>query len=396
MSGLSAIRTFRVYFRIAGDTARNPSRVILMKTQIFAGLLLIGSATAISAQQRETLLFDFNAYQPVPSPDGKLIAYVLTGRKNEVLGGFGRSHLRSDVRFCDRNGLPLQSPETEGFLGEWLSDSSDVVSYRDWKFRSVSLSGSRESDSMFRGRDQRTLMETRENAERVTYLPKLRKFVWLEYMDENTVLQTPDGPIAKFKLKDQPIRVNAVVVPSPDGRYLAIGEVDGGHSLWMYDMEKKTLANLGKVTIHPDRNWDYNKPGWNPWFADGKHLAFFSGASLYIASPDGKERHEVLKAEHGGLAIPSADGRLIAYATFSPQPVEGRPDLERWGGSLLWVVPSGGGTPTPVTSPSEDETYDLRWLTADSLIFDRISPGMFNGHARIWMVSVTSSMRAEH
>jgi Tol biopolymer transport system component len=331
-------------------------------------------------------MFDFNAYEPVPSPDGKLIAYVLTGRKVEALAGFGRSHLRSDVRFCDSSGQPLLTPDTEGFLGEWLPNSSNVVRYRDWKFGLVSLSGSRESDSMFRGRDQKALLEKRENAERVAYLSKLRTFVWLEYTDTGTVLQTPDGPIAEFK--DQYIRISAVAVPSPDGRYLAMGEVDAGHSLWMYDTVEKKLANLGKVTIHVDPGWDYNKPGWNPWFADGKHLAFFSGASLYVASPDGKNRRELLKEDHGGLAIPSPDGRLIAYATFSPRPVKGRKDLEFWGGSSLWIVPTGGGAPTQVTNPSEEETYDLRWLTQESLIFDRIGEGMFNGHARIWTVPI--------
>jgi hypothetical protein len=359
-----------------------------MKTQVVAFLLLIGSVAVTAAQRQETQLFDFNAYEPVPSPNGKLIAYVLTGRKVEALAGFGRSHLRSDVRFCDRNGRTLQSLNLEGFLGEWLPDSTDVVSYRDWKFGLVSLSGSRESDSMFRGRAAEALLETRENAERVAYLSKLRKFVWLEYMDKGTVLQTPDGPIAEFK--DRYIRISAVIVPSPDGRYLAMGEVDAGHSLWMYDTMEKTLANLGEVTIHPDPWWDYIKPGWNPWFADGKHLVFFSGSSLYVVSPDGKERRELLKADHGGLAIPSADGRLVAYATFSPRPIKGRNDLEFWGGSSLWVVPSGGGAATQITSPSEDKTYDLRWLTQDSLIFDRIGEGMFNGHARIWTVSVAN------
>ncbi len=300
-------------------------RVIRVRAQIAACLLLIGSVAVTAAQQHETQLFDFNAYEPVPSPDGKLIAYVLTGRKVEALAGFGRSHLRSDVRFCDASGETLESPSMEGFLGEWLPDSTDVVSYRDWRFAVLSLSGSRESDSMFRARDAEALLE-KEHGERVAYLSKLRKFVWLEYTDTSTVLQTTAGPIAEFE--GLPVRTSAVIVPSPDGRYLAMGEVDGSQSLWVYDTVERTLANLGKVTIHPDRWWDYIKPGWNPWFADRKHLAFFSGESLYVATPDGKERRELLKTEHGGLAIPSPDGRLIAYATFSPHPVEGRKDLE--------------------------------------------------------------------
>jgi len=126
-----------------------------MKTQVVACLLLIGQATfATAQQQQETLLFELNAYEPVPSPNGKLIAYVLTGRKLEGgSGGFGRSNLQSDVKFCDPSGQMLQSSNMEGFLGEWLSDSSAVVGYRDWRFALLSPSGNRDSDSMSRGPD---------------------------------------------------------------------------------------------------------------------------------------------------------------------------------------------------------------------------------------------------
>jgi hypothetical protein len=169
-----------------------------------------------------------------------------------------------------------------------------------------------------------------------------------------------------------------------------MGEPSLGRSLWIYDTVNKTLANFGAVTIQPDPEWDYIKPGWNPWFPDGKHLAFFSGDWLYVATPDGKTRRKLLQAEHGGLAIPSLDGTRIAYATFSLRPRKIRKDLNFWGASTLWVVSSGGGTPTQITNASDDETYDLRWLTQDSLIFDRVSEGLFNEHARIWTVSVAN------
>lgn len=359
--------------------------MIHARHQIAACVLLIGAVAVAAAQQHETQLFALNAYEPVPSPDGKLIAYVLTGRKVELFAGLGRSHLQSDVRFCDPSGQTQQGSNFEGFLGEWLSDSSAVVGYRDWRFALLTPRGSRESDSMFRGRDMKALLE-KEQPERVAYLSKLDKFIWIEPIDTGTLLQTTAGPIAEFK--DLVIRIPAVVVPSPDERYLAMGETDAGHSLWVYDTKEKTLTSLGSLTIHPDPGWDYIKPSWNPWFADGKHLAFFSGTSLYITSPDGKERRELLKADHSGLAIPSPDGTLVAYATFSPRPRSGRNDVDFWGGSSLWIVPSGGGAPRQVTKSSEDETYNLRWLTRESLIFDRIGEGIFNGHARIWTVPI--------
>jgi hypothetical protein len=67
---------------------------------------------------------------------------------------------------------------------------------------------------------------------------------------------------------------------------------------------------------------------------------------------------------------------------------EHRTDVEFWGGSTLWVISTQGGAPRQITLPSNDETYDLRWLTTSSLIFDRIGEGIFNQHARIWTVPV--------
>ena len=105
-----------------------------MKIQVIACLLLVGSAGVTTAQQHERQLFDFNAYQPLPSPDGKVIAYVLTGRNlRGGSGGFGRSNLETGVRFFDINGQTRQDSGIEGFLGEWLHDSSAVVEYRDWR-----------------------------------------------------------------------------------------------------------------------------------------------------------------------------------------------------------------------------------------------------------------------
>jgi hypothetical protein len=219
--------------------------------------------------------------------------------------------------------------------------------------------------------------------ERVAYLSTLDKFIWIENTASGAVLQSTAGPVAEL----DDVQLPPLIVPSPDERFLAIASPSYG-DLHVYDTVKRTIFSLGNITIHPDSVWDWSKPSWNPWFPDGKHLAFFSGSLLVVASPDGKQRQELLKADRGGLAVPSPDGSLIAYATFSPRPRKDREDLKFWEGSVLWVVPTKGGAPTQITKPSENETYDLRWLTQDSLIFDRITEGMFNEHARIWTVQV--------
>jgi hypothetical protein len=93
------------------------SRVIPMKTQVVACLLLIVSVATAAGQQQEKQLLEDNAYEPIPSPDGKLVAYVWTGRKlRGGSGGLGRSNLQSDVKFCDTTGQTILIPETEGLL----------------------------------------------------------------------------------------------------------------------------------------------------------------------------------------------------------------------------------------------------------------------------------------
>jgi len=92
----------------------------------------------------------------------------------------------------------------------------------------------------------------------------------------------------------------------------------------------------------------------------------------------------------GGIAAPSPDGRSIAYVTFEPRPQEGRPDLQFWGGTRLWVVSfRGKWEPLGVTQQSPDETYDLRWLDHRTLVFDRVADVMFYKQARIWKAEVT-------
>jgi hypothetical protein len=335
--------------------------------------------------QRETMFLDVDAYQPVPSPDGKLIAYVLTGMKMNGFAGMGRSHLRSQVEFVDQTGKHLHDPNVEGFLGEWLPDSSAVVSYRDWRFNLVTPVGSQKGGAI----PQRDTPNSPPGAERAQYIPAFDGFVWIEHSGEITYLKTMNGPVASF---DGLLPSEALIMPSPDGRYLAIGGKTPyeweDRNFWTYDIEKSTWKDLGPLSIHPDPNWDYIKPNWNPWFPDSIHLALFSGSSLYTVLADGTERHELLAIENAGLPVPSPDGELIAYVTFAPRLREHRSDLKFWGGSPIWVVSAQGGAPRQMTLPSKDETCDLRWLTNSSLVFDRIGEGLFNPHARIWTVPV--------
>jgi Tol biopolymer transport system component len=346
---------------------------------ILAPMLL---AFFLSAQGGdEKLLSDENAYNPIPSPDGKLIAYVRTGwERTRGTGGFGRSNLRSEVAVTTTTGdIVSQTPVADAFLFNWTPDGNGLICYRDGHFLLVSPHG-----GVIRQTDETGSQDTFSSSERVAYLSKSNTFVWVEHArSPRTVLLTERGRIAGSSGT-----TGAIVVPSPNERFIAI--VGNDMDLWIYDTTERRWADLGKANIHPDASWDYIKPSWNPWFADSSRLVFISGSSVVVASPDGRHRAVVLHlATPSGLAVPSPDGKRLAYVTFAPGPKKDRPDLTFWGGSAVWTVSTdGNGNPQQVSSPNDDTTYDLNWLGNDRIVFDRISDTPFYSHARLWIASV--------
>jgi Tol biopolymer transport system component len=337
---------------------------------------------AQSQATTETLLITDNAYNPIPSPDGRYIAYVRTGwGRSQGSGGFGRSNLVSEVTVTDASGNSVtKSAVADSFLAGWTPDGTKLVCYRDGGYTLVSLDGKHSTEG--RLPDLTSVLGT----ERVSYLPKSGTVIWSQQDGSRTVLATPNGVLSEHGGWH-----GAQVAPSPDGRYVAIkGGWQPSH-LWVYDMDRKTWLDLGEIDIHPDRDWDYIKPSWNPWFADSSHLAYFTHdhSVLSISTPEGKERTDIQIGATAGLAAPSPDGRFIAYVTFEPHPQKMRPDLQFWGGTRIWVVPvSGHPEPRPVTEKASDETYDLRWVDDHVLVFDRVADVLFYKQARIWKAEV--------
>jgi hypothetical protein len=349
------------------------------KSILGLAVIVLFALCARAQKTEEKLLSDENAYNPIPSPDGKLIAYVRTGWRNKGTAGFGRSNLRSEIAVMATRGtgFPLP-PVADAFLFGWTPDGNHLICYRDWRFLLVGL-----HKGVLRKADEAGGDDGFTRSERVAYLAKANTFVWVEHQHSpRTFLLTQTGRLAQNSMM-----TGAIVVPSPNERFLAI--IGNGMNLLIYDMAQKKWTNLGRAGIHPDTNWDYIKPSWNPWFADSSRLAFFSESSLVIASPDGLHRSTFHVENPAGLAVPSPDGKRIAYVTFTPRPMQGRPDLKFWGGTVIWTVESNGNRqPLQVTTPNKDTTYDLKWLGNHNLIFDRISDTTFYSHARLWSARV--------
>lgn len=391
-----------------------------------------------------------NAYNPIPSSDGKMLAYVETGwNRNFPIGGLGRSNLKSNIKLMDTEGNVLSKTRlADAFLYGWTSDSKKLIAYRDWKYGLLSieapetklapfeaiskdeiafnekmrkyLSSNKKSDvdKAFRLLTKKQLTKLNQQqkekteaefSERITYLEKENLFLWLKdrfeikqrkqystytYTErELTVSQimSPSGDFLSFKEFISPD--STLFVTSPNQRYIAMigtGRNDANNQLKIYDRENKILTNLGKVFIHPHESWDYIKPSWNPWFADSSKLVFVSDEGIIVSSPDGKDKKIISQEkENIGIPTPSPDGKMIAYATFEPRPMKERPDLKFYGGTTIWVKKIvDESNPFAVTNKNEDETYCLRWLNNKEIVFDRIADEPFYQKARIWKAKI--------
>ena len=178
------------------------------------------------------------------------------------------------------------------------------------------------------------------------------------------------------------------IAPSPDERHLAV--ISKANHLTVFDAHLKKWVDLGDVTIHPYREWDYIQPSWNPWFADSSAVAFVSGDSVVVASPDGKDRKVLCTGQqHAGLATAAPNGRRVAYVTFTPRPSKFGPNVTFWGDARVWVVPlAPGNEPRLVTQEHANTIYDLRWLGDQHVVFDRLRDVPFFGHARLWKARI--------
>ena len=347
---------------------------------VLISLLFFASAGA------QTRLSDENAYNPIPSPDGAKIAAVRTGWfRSGGSGGLGISNLQSDVIILGRTGHTL-SPKTlvNSFVADWKQDG--IVSFRDWSYALVSEDGSIRQQ----GRICPQELASASNSgcvERVAYLSTAGNFVWVRQKWGDSVLMTPDG---EFSPHHHEKYLGDWLVPSPDERYIAVGPGRLGRALNIYDSRAKSWNDLGTVIIHPDQGWSWMEPSWSPWFPDGSRLAFFTSEGLIVSSPDGKEKRTVLHTQGpAGLAVPSPDGRAIAYATFAsrPQP-SGAGSLPIWNCTGIWVVGlEDSSQPRRLTGQDPTLTYDLRWVDNQHLVFDRVEKGI-PPKARLWMVDV--------
>jgi WD40-like Beta Propeller Repeat len=344
---------------------------------------------------REVLLSTDNGYNPIPSPDGSMIAYVRADwRDSFSIDSFRPGYMAPQVMVMRANGAPITaSPLADMYLAGWSPDGTELICFRDPKYALVSLKGK----FSLRGRlpdspivqTSPGVFESLEEPERAFYLPSLRSFGWsrpdghFDTWTSDTIIETKNGRIAWHAGA-----LGEDVVPSPDGRYLAVFDEEWDKDLWVYDTQSSAWSDLGPVTIYPDYEWRYMKGSWNPWFADSSRLVYLSGSDLVVSNPYGNVEWRFPIQDHAGVPTPSPDGKSVAYLTLPPRPQGSLSPSPVREGAAIWILPlAQGASSFAVTRKTPERILDLKWLGNKALVFDRIDNEMFPLHARIWMVS---------
>jgi hypothetical protein len=302
----------------------------------------------------------------------------------------GRSSLISDVELMNRSGKIIVSRLCPAmFLTGWTPDSKSVICCRDRRYAIVTPDGTVVENG------ERPLTEGRFFYERVTFLSDLGRALWLEPNKGTTAaLRTKTETLVRLGgegawFSGPWFSQEPLIAASPNGRYVAMMPTRAG-GLWIYDRSIGRWADLGTASVSPSPDWDYMQPSWDPWFADSLHLVYFSGSELIVSSPDGQSKRVLYKTDQPiGLPVASPDGQSVAYVSFQSRPQSGRPDLEFWANTGVWVISMNGtDVPRKLTRADSDTTSSLRWLGNDALVFDRIRENVLAMHARLWRVSV--------
>ena len=319
-----------------------------IKTVVTVAVSLILALGTMAQSSSESLLSTENAYNPIPSPDARYIAYVRTGWGEKQFTSFGRSSLVSDVKIMNVGGTATtRTLAKDYFISGWTPDSIRLVCYRDWNYALVSTEG----NQTMVGRIP-NVPDLYMPTEQVAYSPFLETIVWSRPIDKSQwAIEAPGRTVVKQMLSG-----GKRVVSSPDGQYLAVFGENSETELRVYDFRLESWTDLGRMSIHPDKDWSYIQPDWNPWFADSSRLVFLRDSTLVITVPDGTQKTEIKIDGPAGLPVPSPDGKSIAYITFEPRPKQARPDLQFWGGTTIMVVPtSGESKPRTATLKNPDQ-----------------------------------------
>jgi WD40-like Beta Propeller Repeat len=369
------------------------TRVLWRISWILVWVLSGWISSVIAQNSGEVLLSTDNAYNPIPSPDGKLIAYVRTGwGRRGGTGGFGRSNLVSEVAVISADGTLLtKSAIADTFISGWTADGARLICYRDWNYFLVSLDGTRTTE----GQIPAAGGDLNNRPEWVSFSSSLATIVWSRMVDEyQWTIETPERTVATTTVANTQSPIGPRAVPSPDGRYIAVFGQFSPTDLWVYDTRSGRWSDLGKIIVHPSQDWNYIQPAWSPWFADSSRLAFFLGSTLVISTPDGQHKSETFVDGQTGLPVASPDGQSIAFLTYEPRPMNGNASAQFWGGSTIWAISTKPGSkPRVVSRKSDDATYDLNWLNNNTIVFDRLADEVFYRRARIWKANVPPTSR---
>jgi len=186
-----------------------------------------------------------------------------------------------------------QTPLADSFLAGWSPDGKNLICYRSAQAFLISI------DSI-KSRQVQIPTSHFITPERVAYMAGIDALVWIQNGFSDST-DPPHSHTASIKSAEKEIaktnsHVGDMLVSSPNGRYIAAIDISNWceKTLWVYDTQTDSWANLGKANVHPGANysnngWDWMGSTWDPWFRDSSRLAFVSDRSIVVSSPDGTQ-----------------------------------------------------------------------------------------------------------
>jgi RNA polymerase sigma factor (sigma-70 family) len=231
--------------------------------------------------QRRLTNHPANEMHPVWSPDGRRIAFIVSGVGARDWRDWENGWSKSEIYLMDADGknrINLTNHPADDSSPDWAPDCRRIAfqSYRDGNYEIHVMDAN--------GRNLRNLTNHPAEDQEPDWSPDGQSIAFQSYRDGNYEIYVMDIDGGNLRrLTDHP-GLDTLPVWSPDGQRIGfISNRDGNYEIYVMDADGSNQSNL---TNHPARDWE---PGWSP---DGQSITFVSNRDgewdVYVMNADGQ------------------------------------------------------------------------------------------------------------
>jgi TolB protein len=193
--------------------------------------------------------------------------------------------------------------DTNSSLPVWSSDGKKIafVSWRDTYLQIYVMNPD--------GTDQKNLSHSRTNDRRPRWTPDGKQIVFDSVLDEfaypQIYIMDADGSNKK-QLSGNQLRGSRSPAISPDGKQIAFSSEDGGHAIYIMNIDGSHIVKMSEGK---------SDPVWSP---DGKFIASSDYRSISITEVATGKTTELINSKFGQWPSWSPDGKQIVYTQINP------------------------------------------------------------------------------